>query len=56
MNAPSTETLRGLEAYLQSRVVGQDGAVRRVARSAAAAEIGFNETGPRPKGIFLFLG
>jgi ATP-dependent Clp protease ATP-binding subunit ClpC len=56
MNAARRETLRGLEAYLQSRVVGQEGAVRRVARSAAAAELGLNETGPRPKAVFLFLG
>jgi ATP-dependent Clp protease ATP-binding subunit ClpA len=48
--------LRGLEPHLLRRVIGQDDAVRRVCRALEAAELGLNETGPRPKGSFLFMG
>jgi ATP-dependent Clp protease ATP-binding subunit ClpA len=50
------ERLRGLEAHLLSRVIGQDDAVRRTASALVGSELGLNDTGPRPKGSFLFMG
>jgi ATP-dependent Clp protease ATP-binding subunit ClpA len=50
------EHLRGLEAHLKDRVIGQDDAVARVSRALEAAELGLNDTGPRPRASFLFMG
>jgi ATP-dependent Clp protease ATP-binding subunit ClpA len=50
------EHLRGLEAYLLSRVLGQPDAVTRVSRALQAAEFGLNDTGRRPRASFLFMG
>jgi ATP-dependent Clp protease ATP-binding subunit ClpA len=50
------EHLRGLEAHLKDRVIGQDDAVTRVSRALEAAELGLDETGPRPRASFLFMG
>jgi ATP-dependent Clp protease ATP-binding subunit ClpA len=50
------EHLRGLEAYLLSRVLGQADAVARVSRALQAAEFGLNDTGRRPRASFLFMG
>jgi ATP-dependent Clp protease ATP-binding subunit ClpA len=50
------EHLRGLEAYLLSRVLGQADAVARVSRALQAAEFGLNDTGQRPRASFLFMG
>lgn len=44
-----------LESYLQSRVVGQDEAVKRIADSVLQAQAGLREP-TRPRGVFLFLG
>jgi ATP-dependent Clp protease ATP-binding subunit ClpC len=50
------EHLRGLESYLRSRVIGQDEALARVSRALEASECGLNDTGPRPRRAFLFMG
>ena len=50
------EHLRGLEAYLLSKVLGQADAVARVSRALQAAEFGLNDTGRRPRASFLFMG
>jgi ATP-dependent Clp protease ATP-binding subunit ClpA len=50
------EHLAGLETYLKSRVIGQDEAIRRVSQALESSELGLNDTGPRPKGSFLFMG
>ena len=50
------EHLRGLEAYLLSKVLGQADAVARVSRALQAAEFGLNDTAGRPRGSFLFMG
>jgi ATP-dependent Clp protease ATP-binding subunit ClpA len=50
------EHVRGLEAYLSSRVIGQDEALARVSRALESSEFDLNERGPRPKGAFLFMG
>jgi ATP-dependent Clp protease ATP-binding subunit ClpA len=52
----SIERLQGLEAHLKSQVVGQDDAMARVALALAGAELALNDTGPRPRAAFLFLG
>jgi ATP-dependent Clp protease ATP-binding subunit ClpA len=48
--------LQGLEPYLLEHVIGQDEAVAKVSRALEAAELGLNETGPRPRAGFLFMG
>jgi ATP-dependent Clp protease ATP-binding subunit ClpA len=48
--------LSGLIPALESRIVGQKGAVSRVARAIQAAELGLNERRSQPKASFLFLG
>jgi ATP-dependent Clp protease ATP-binding subunit ClpB len=48
--------LQGLDPYLRERVIGQDDATVRVSRALEAAELGLNETGPRPRAAFLFMG
>ena len=50
------EYLQGLEAFLRNRVIGQDDALSRVSRALESAECHLNDTGPRPKGAFLFMG
>jgi ATP-dependent Clp protease ATP-binding subunit ClpA len=50
------EHLRGLEAYLLSRVLGQADALARVSRALQAAEFGLNYTAGRPRASFLFMG
>jgi ATP-dependent Clp protease ATP-binding subunit ClpC len=50
------EHLRGLAGHLKARVIGQDDAVARVSRALEAAELGLNETGPRPRASLLFMG
>lgn len=47
--------LRGLEARLKNRVVGQDPAIRRVADALKLAFSGFKPT-HQPRGVFLFVG
>jgi ATP-dependent Clp protease ATP-binding subunit ClpA len=56
MSHSKTEHLRGLESYLRSQVIGQDDAISRVSRALEASECGLNDTGPRPRGAFLFMG
>jgi ATP-dependent Clp protease ATP-binding subunit ClpA len=46
----------GLEQFLQTKIFGQEEAIRKVAEALLSAEFGLNETGPRPKGAFLFMG
>jgi ATP-dependent Clp protease ATP-binding subunit ClpA len=48
--------LKGLEGYLNQRVIGQEDALGRVAAALQSAECDLNERGPRPKGAFLFMG
>jgi ATP-dependent Clp protease ATP-binding subunit ClpA len=50
------EHLAGLEPFLLGRVIGQDDAAHRVAGALCAAELGLNETGPRPRATFLLMG
>lgn len=50
------ERLQGLQPYLKERVIGQNDAMQRVSRALEAAELGLNETGPRPRASFLFMG
>jgi len=56
MNEILKENLQGLEGYLTSRVIGQGDAIPRISRAIQAAECDLNDTGPRPKGAFLFMG
>ena len=48
--------VRGLEAYLNARVIGQQDALSRISRAIEAAECNLNARGPRAKGSFLFMG
>ncbi len=48
--------LRGLRDFLRSRIFGQDEAIRKVSQALLSAEFGLNETGPRPRASFLFMG
>jgi len=50
-----SERLLGLEVELHRRVVGQDEAVRAVARAVRRGRIGLKDP-HRPTGVFLFLG
>jgi ATP-dependent Clp protease ATP-binding subunit ClpA len=49
------QSLLSLESDLARRIVGQDEAIRRVARRIQRASVGLNER-RRPVGIFLFVG
>lgn len=49
------ERLQGLEEELRRRVVGQDEAVKAVAKAIRRSRVGLKEPG-RPVGSFLFLG
>src|SRR6266478_2670583 len=48
--------LSGLAPTLESKIIGQKGAITRVARAVQAAELGLNERRSQPKASFLFLG
>jgi ATP-dependent Clp protease ATP-binding subunit ClpA len=48
--------LSGLTPVLESKIIGQKGAISRVARAIQAAEIGLNGQRSQPKASFLFLG
>src|SRR5258708_12958277 len=48
--------LSGLTPALECKIIGQKGAVCRVARAVQAAELGLNERRSQPKASFLFLG
>src|ERR1700736_5279348 len=52
----TTTHLRGLEAHLRSRIIGQDDAIARVSAALLAAEFNLNERGPKPRGAYLFMG
>lgn len=49
------QRLSGLAERLGSRVVGQQGAVERLARSVVRSRVGLSDRG-RPAGVFLFVG
>ncbi|MEW9306324.1 type VI secretion system ATPase TssH [Labrys neptuniae] len=49
------ETVKTLEARLKERVIGQDGAVGRVASAMRTARAGLNDP-RRPPAVFLFVG
>jgi len=51
----ATRNLLNLEVDLRARVIGQDHAVKAVARSILTAKAGLNAPN-RPLGVFLFLG
>ncbi|MBE6910555.1 MAG: ATP-dependent Clp protease ATP-binding subunit [Ruminococcaceae bacterium] len=55
LTADESRRLLALEQTLRRRVVGQDEAVRAVARAVRRARVGIREPG-RPVGSFLFLG
>ncbi|NLE78173.1 MAG: ATP-dependent Clp protease ATP-binding subunit, partial [Rhodococcus sp.] len=55
MTQAEKERLRGLEDELHRRVVGQDDAVRAIARSVRRSRTGMSDP-DRPVGSFLFLG
>lgn len=55
MNLDEKEQLRSLEASLHKRVIGQDEAVKAVARAIRRSRTGVADPG-RPIGSFLFLG
>jgi len=55
LTADESRRLLELEQTLRARVVGQDEAVRAVARAVRRARVGIREPG-RPVGSFLFLG
>ena len=48
--------LSGLAPALESKIIGQKGAITRVAQAVQAAELGLNERRSQPKASFLFLG
>jgi ATP-dependent Clp protease ATP-binding subunit ClpB len=50
-----TEKLLRMEEHLGSRVVGQDSAVKAIAKSVRRSRVGLRDPG-RPIGSFLFLG
>ncbi|MDP2948848.1 MAG: ATP-dependent Clp protease ATP-binding subunit [Chloroflexota bacterium] len=47
--------LRGLEQALRRRVMGQDEAIREVAKAVRAGQLGLRDR-RRPRGVFLFVG
>ncbi|MEE2060578.1 ATP-dependent Clp protease ATP-binding subunit [Rhodococcus artemisiae] len=55
MTSGEKDRLRNLESELHERVVGQDEAVRAVARAVRRSRSGMSDPG-RPVGSFLFLG
>ncbi|MFD6857230.1 ATP-dependent Clp protease ATP-binding subunit [Rhodococcus sp. NPDC060090] len=55
MTSGEKDRLRNLEGELHERVVGQDEAVRAVARAVRRSRSGMSDPG-RPVGSFLFLG
>ena len=55
LNGGETERLRGLEAHLSSRVIGQGEAIARVSRSIRRSRAGLKEEN-RPMGVFMFVG
>ncbi|AUX12374.1 ATP-dependent Clp protease ATP-binding subunit [Latilactobacillus sakei] len=55
LKAQEQAQLKNLAQDLESRVIGQDTAVDKVARSIRRSRIGFNKSG-RPIGSFLFVG
>ena len=55
IGADEAERLRGMEAHLRGRVVGQDEAVRAVAEAVRTARAGLGDP-QRPVGSFLFVG
>jgi ATP-dependent Clp protease ATP-binding subunit ClpA len=50
------QQIENLEAYLESKVIGQSMAVKRVSNGLKGALFGLNNTGPRPIARFLFMG
>lgn len=55
LKAQEQAQLKNLAQDLEARVIGQDTAVDKVARSIRRSRIGFNKSG-RPIGSFLFVG
>ncbi len=55
LNDGDAERLRGLEAHLASRVIGQSEAVSRVSRSIRRSRAGLKDEN-RPMGVFMFVG
>lgn len=55
LRAQEQAQLKNLSADLESKVIGQDQAVDKVARAIRRNRIGFNKSG-RPIGSFLFVG
>lgn len=55
MGASDIERLKGIGDRLRGKVIGQDEAVKAVARAIRRNRAGFDE-GNRPIGSFLFVG
>ena len=55
MTLSQTHHLKGLETYLQSRIVGQEEALRRSSRHICRTHTGLHD-GNRPLGVFLAAG
>ncbi|MCB1237173.1 MAG: ATP-dependent Clp protease ATP-binding subunit [Verrucomicrobiae bacterium] len=55
MTTDVLEHLRGLDAYLQANIIGQDHVVPKIVPIVQNGELGLADAG-RPKGTFLFLG
>lgn len=55
MTLSQTHHLKGLETYLQSRIVGQEEALRRISRHICRTHTGLHD-GNRPLGVFLAAG
>lgn len=47
---------RELETLLEERIIGQESAIRTVARALKTAKLNFSLKPQRPEGIFLFVG
>lgn len=52
----SIERVKTVEEHLNSQIIGQEDAIHRVSQALQSAEFHVNDTGPRPKGAFLFMG
>jgi ATP-dependent Clp protease ATP-binding subunit ClpC len=55
LSETETETFLNLEARLHERIIGQDGAVKAVARAMRRARVGMQDP-KRPLGSFIFAG
>jgi len=50
------ERLSGLEENINSEIIGQSGAVRKLVSGIISSKLGFEVNSRRPDGVFLFVG